>query len=145
MKFLNWFNSVVLVGYLTLIVAGVVTLKTIQQWSLTEMSTAESRSQWENWREETVRQSTGDGPVQRRVAKSEEPPMLVLLRDYFSLIAGLLVVIGTLLYGLLVMMVKGAFLTPSVPIGEQVSQVSALVFESREKEPREKESRDRAS
>ncbi len=128
MKLFNWFNSVALIVYIAIVVSGMVTLQTIRQWSLREMNTTKSRDLWENWREETVRQSKWDGPVQRRVAKSKEPPTLVLLRDYFSLIVGLLLLIGTLLYGLIVMMVKGAFLTPSVPIGEQVSQVSTLVY-----------------
>jgi hypothetical protein len=51
---------------------------------LTEMSTPSSLANWEVWREDVRQQQGNPGPVERRVPKSDEPPALVLMRDYFA-------------------------------------------------------------
>ncbi len=66
---------------------------------LERMSTAAEQQNWEAWREEAAKQDGKTGPVQRRVPKSKQPPMLVLLRDHFAVIISAAVVFYTVLFG----------------------------------------------
>ena len=52
----------------------------LQQWDRPE-----TQSQWDQFRRDMREQSGRDGPVQRKVPKSAEPPARVWLRDYFRL------------------------------------------------------------
>lgn len=62
-----------------------------------ELSTMKSQADWESWRAEAAQQDGTHGPVQRAVPKSPEPPMLVLLRDYFlACLLGVLVPLSAL-------------------------------------------------
>ncbi len=55
-------------------------------------------AEWQVWREETIRQSKEGGPVMRRPAKAEEPPMMILLRDYFVPVAGSMMLAFSIMY-----------------------------------------------
>jgi hypothetical protein len=55
-----------------------------RNWALAELATPSSMEQWQEWRDDVRVQQAEPGPVQRRVPKSNEPPALVLMRDYFG-------------------------------------------------------------
>ena len=55
-------------------------------------------AEWQVWREETIRQSKEGGPVMRRPAKAEEPPMMILLRDSFVPVAGSMMLAFSIMY-----------------------------------------------
>jgi hypothetical protein len=50
-----------------------------------------------------------EGPVKRRVPKSQEPPALRLMRDYFGVSLAATVVFGSLLFVMVMGAVRGAF------------------------------------
>lgn len=75
---------------------------------IAELGTPEARADWEAWRQ-GVADRQGDGVVQRRIPKSDEPPHLVLLRDYFPGVLGSLFLVATFLYTFLVLAFKGAW------------------------------------
>jgi hypothetical protein len=52
----------------------------LEQWDRPE-----AQSQWDAFRHDMRQQSGRDGPVQRKVPKSAEPPVRVWLRDYIQL------------------------------------------------------------
>lgn len=52
---------------------------------LAEVSSPQAQADWDAFRADMRRQSGRDGPVQRKVPKSAEPPELVWLRDYLHL------------------------------------------------------------
>ena len=59
------------------------------------MSSPESISAWQAWRGDVFDEQSQPGPVERRVPNSDEPPALVLMRDYFPvLMIGALVFIS---------------------------------------------------
>ncbi len=57
--------------------------------------------------------ASGDGPVRRRTPKSVEPPALVLMRDYFAVCAVISVVLCTVLFGTVMLLVRGIASTPA--------------------------------
>jgi len=63
---------------------------------------------WDNFREDMRRQTGLDGPVQRKVPKSIEPPGLVWLRDYFALACFAWLLFGTVLTGMVTLFAWGA-------------------------------------
>jgi len=74
--------------------------------------TPEAQVEWDTWREDATRLAEGAGPVKRRAPTSAEPPALVLMRDHFAVCLGLAVVLSTVLFGTLMLFIRGALNTP---------------------------------
>lgn len=77
------------------------------EW-LAELEGREAQENWEEFRRDMRGQSGGDGPVQRKVPKSGEPPLRVWLRDHVALAITAWVVLGGTLGAFLGVMVSGA-------------------------------------
>lgn len=75
---------------------------------LAELSTPAVQADWDAFRERMRRESGRDGPVQRKVPRSAEPPERVWLRDYWRLAITAWVVFVGLLATFLAVLVRGA-------------------------------------
>jgi hypothetical protein len=75
---------------------------------LAELSSPEAQADWDAFRERMRRESGRDGPVQRKVPKSAEPPERVWLRDHWRLAIAAWVVFVGLLATFLAVLVRGA-------------------------------------
>jgi hypothetical protein len=75
---------VVAIWLAALIVPPVMLLRVRADW-LEQLDRPEAQSQWDAFRRDMRQQSDREGPVQRKVPKSAEPPARVWLRDYFQL------------------------------------------------------------
>jgi hypothetical protein len=64
--------------------------------------------EWDRFREDMRRQTGTDGPVQRKVPKSNEPPGLVWLRDHTGLACAAWLFFGTVLWGMVTLFAWGA-------------------------------------
>jgi len=53
-----------------------------------QLQSPEAQATWDVFRDEMRQQAGREGPVQRKVPKSAEPPLLVWLRDYLWLAIG---------------------------------------------------------
>lgn len=95
------------VGYVVLMSAVVWWLVSARQWAVVALASADSRGNWQAWRDDVERQQAQSGPVQRRVPKSSEPPGLVLMRDYFGVSLSGAVVFTTVLYWVVAWFVAG--------------------------------------
>jgi len=104
---LTWANAIWLVCYFAMINGIVVSLVRVRERVLTEMSTPEARQKWQDWREEARRQTTGEGPVQRRMPSSPEPPALVLMRDRFAMVVTAGIVFSTVFFVFMMILVRG--------------------------------------
>jgi len=77
-----------LILYLETITLAGWALMSEREYVLRELSSEKATSDWNLWRADAESQSGQDdqpivGPVQRRVPKSDELPLLILMRDYF--------------------------------------------------------------
>ena len=97
-----------LAAYLATIAALILGLLAVRRTTLHEMDTPEARAQWQAWRDAPVNQD-GPGPVRRRPPSSDEPPALVLMRDYFGVVMSASLVFGSLLFAAIMLAVRGAF------------------------------------
>lgn len=111
-----------LVSWLVVMAAIIASLWLVRRRMVAQLSRPESIAQWRQWRAETERQSQSPGPVQRRTAKSDEPPALVLLRDHFWAIVVTSVLMGTFLFAFLAFVGRGILRQPTrtLPHGTQV-------------------------
>lgn len=75
---------VVAVWLAALVLPPVLLLRARADW-LQQWDRPEAQAGWEAFRRDMRQQSGRDGPVQRKVPKSAEPPVRVWLRDYFQL------------------------------------------------------------
>ena len=75
---------------------------------LAALSTPEAQADWDAFRDRMRRESGRDGPVQRKVPKSPEPPELVWLRDYWRLAIAAWTVFTGLTAAFIAMLARGA-------------------------------------
>jgi len=76
--------AVVATWLAALVVPPVMLLRSRADW-LEQLDRPEAQTDWDAFRHDMRQQSDRDGPVQRKVPKSAEPPARVWLRDYFRL------------------------------------------------------------
>jgi hypothetical protein len=96
------------VGYLMLIGTVVGTMFWLRQSAVPELSSQKSISDWQEWKEANAKeQQSHRGPVERRVPKSDEPPELVLMRDFFAVLILGATLFSSLLYWIMAWFVTG--------------------------------------
>jgi hypothetical protein len=84
-------------AYVLMLVAIVAGLFALRASVLAEMSTPAAEADWMRWKAEAAKEDGTAGPVQRTVPKSNEPPLLILMRDYFrASVVGLLLPVSAL-------------------------------------------------
>lgn len=108
-----------IVGYAVLVIALVGGLIYARSEMIRTLGTPQAQAAWDQWREEAKAKSGADkqpieGPVQRRVPKSAEPPALVLLRDYFGICLGGGLLFSSLLYFMIMFAVRGVLTASTV-------------------------------
>ena len=107
-------NIAWLLGYVVWISVLLVMLVQARQYTLDNLTGEEARAEWQKFKQAAREQSGPDGPVQRKVPKSDEPPQLILMRDYFgTCIAGTLL-FGSALFVVLMIAIRGAARTGSI-------------------------------
>jgi hypothetical protein len=91
------FAALVITLWLAAVAAPPVALVAWRDRRLAEVASPEAQAEWDAFRADMRRQSGRDGPVQRKVPRSAEPPELVWLRDYlFLAIAAWITLVGVL-------------------------------------------------
>jgi hypothetical protein len=95
-----------LVGYVVLVVVIIGAMIAVKK-SVAQLSTADSITDWQNWRTDVEGQQSHPGPVERRVPKSAEPPALVLLRDNFAVLMFGALLFSSMLYWIIAWFVMG--------------------------------------
>jgi hypothetical protein len=80
----------------------------VRQSIFATYSSPESIADWRQWKSDVEREQTNPGPVQRRIPKSDEPPALVLMRDYFAVSLTAAVFFTSLLYWVIAWFITGA-------------------------------------
>jgi hypothetical protein len=101
------FLTIAAVAYL-LVMAGVLLgLMRARQWTIAVYGSPSAETQWQSFRQDVARQAERRAPVSRREPKSEEPPALVLMRDYFGVCALIAVGLTSALFGTLAFFVGG--------------------------------------
>ncbi len=106
-RWLRWW----IVGYAALVGAVVAAMIWARQSTVAQLSSPKSISDWQVWREDVrEQQQLHSGPVQRRVPKSDEPPALTLLRDYFTVLMVGALLFSSMLYWVLAWFITGIFI-----------------------------------
>ena len=99
---LGWF-----VGYLITMAAIVYGMISLRNKQLDGNHSASTQADWQEWRHEAERQSTGKGPVQRRVPKTLDPPIIILFSGNFAVILIFSLLFGSAFYFILYFFVHG--------------------------------------
>src|SRR5690242_6212837 len=79
-------------GYIA-VAAGVIGgMSAVRDRAIANMSTPEAEAQWQAYREKLASDNEKGGPVQHTIPSSNEPPLLILMRDHFvPTVLGLLI------------------------------------------------------
>ena len=100
------------IGYLLVVVAILVALKSAKDSVRTEFDSVESRAAWDTWRRTAEKQAETPQSVRRSIPRSSEPPTLVLLRDHFGVCVAASVTISSALYWATALFLRGALTGP---------------------------------
>ena len=73
---------------------------------LANFASSDAQQQWDEWRA-AAREQADEGPIRRKVPRSNEVPSLVLMRDYFGVVIAAATVFTTALYILLTIVLQG--------------------------------------
>jgi len=100
-------TAAVLIAWLVaLSVPPILFLRARDAW-LTQLDRPGQQEQWDEFRRDMGRQTGRDGPVQRKVPRSAEPPARVWLRDYAALAVTAWVLFVGVLGGFFCLLVAG--------------------------------------
>ena len=87
-----------------------------RSYTIENLTSDASQAEWQRFKEEQRPKSGVDGPVegpvQRRVPKPDEPPQLLLLRDYFGTCLAGTLLFGSALFVMLMVAIRGALAKP---------------------------------
>lgn len=86
---------------------------------LAELADPAAQANWDVFRDDMRRQSGREGPVQRKVPRSAEPPERVWLRDYIGLAITAWVTLTGVLGGFLGLTLRGLIDARPPPAGER--------------------------
>ena len=104
---LNALDAIFVALYMLLMIGVVGGMLYARSSAMATFASDETQAEWEDWRSAVQHGETNMGTVQRRVPRSEEPPTLVLLRDYFVTCLVGLAVLTSLVYGSFVFLLRG--------------------------------------
>src|SRR4051812_7018442 len=96
-----------IIGYLVMVCAVAGTMYSLRRSTVPDLSSPKAISAWQTWREDVREQQASHGPVERRIPKSDEPPALVLMRDYFGVLMAGALLFSSLLYWIMAWFVTG--------------------------------------
>jgi len=89
------------ITYVLVSSAAVGGLAALRARVLAQESSPAAVESWQRWKAESERVSREGGPVSRRPVTSDEPPALILLRDYFANVVGAVMIIISGIFGFL--------------------------------------------
>lgn len=108
-------------GYFSYAVSGILYLLILaavmggsffaRSWAITVYGNPQAQAQWDQWRAEAAKLAT-EGPVKRRVPKSDKPPALVLATTYFGVCLTIVLVLTSVLFATAVYFVQGVLRSP---------------------------------
>ncbi len=97
-------------GYLLMVAALTTGLVHVRGRVMENLSGDSAQAVWRDWQAAARRQNQQPNPtVNRRLARTDEPPMLVLMRDHFAAVLIVSLVIVTVLFVFLMIILRGVF------------------------------------
>jgi hypothetical protein len=90
-----------------------------RQWAFDVYGSQQSQTEWDDWRSDVQKQVDRPATVQRRVPKSQEPPALVLMRDYFPICFAGAIGLTAVLTGTFLWFVRGAIQSGHAPAHDE--------------------------
>ena len=101
-----WLWGALYAVLLTVVLSGMFAAR---DWVVADLSAPKSLADWSEWREDVRAGQQRPTTVERRVPKSSEPPMLVLMRDHYRVLLSAAVFFSSLLYWVFAWLVTGMF------------------------------------
>ncbi|MBL9094951.1 MAG: hypothetical protein JNL96_27285 [Planctomycetaceae bacterium] len=102
-----------LFAYALVVAATTLGMNVARNRTLASFDNTAAKAEWDEWREETKRQAENPtGPVKRREAKAQEPPMLILMRDHFPAAVGTTLLAVSFFFWFFAITIRGSLRTP---------------------------------
>ena len=105
-------NLLWLAAYLVVVGAVVWGMLYARDQAIATFGTPQAKREWQEDRDE-LRERSKTGPVRRRVTNRDEPPALILMRDYFWRSVALSLVLASALFFVFMIALRGAFGRPT--------------------------------
>ena len=118
MKRWTWKSAVWILLYVGMITTIVLVLLQVQNQVQSGTLDPNAQQHWDQWVETAREQASGAGPVQRRAPQSKDPPLSVLMDQYFLVCLLTSCVLATALFLTLVFMIQGSYNAGRSVIGQ---------------------------
>lgn len=82
-----------------------------RSWAISVYGSPQAQAEWNEWRAGAAKLAS-EGPVKRRVPKSDRPPALVLATTYFGVCLTITFLLTTVLFATAVYFVQGVLRSP---------------------------------
>lgn len=101
------------IGFTLFLLLPPLALSSVREAWLTTLEDEAAQEDWERFRRDMRDQSDRQGPVQRKVPRSSEPPLRVWLRDHMALAVAAWLILGGTLGAFVGFLVLGTLHSPS--------------------------------
>ena len=98
--------------YVLLLAAVIGGSYSARNWAISVYGSPQAQAQWNEWKAGAAKLST-EGPVKRRVPKSDKPPALVLATTYFGVCLTIVLLLTSVLFATAAYFVQGVLRSPS--------------------------------
>lgn len=100
-------RGVLAVAYVATIGAVMWGLFEMRRWTFSAYGTSEAHGQWQSWKRSVADENDQGGPAKRHAVTANEPPSLVLFRDYFPAICATVLPMASFLFAFMAFVVLG--------------------------------------
>ena len=88
-----------------------------RSWAIATYDTPSGHANWQEDRDELgEQQATGENPVRRHVARTDDPPALVMLQDNFGVSLGGALLLSTAVFAAIAFLARGALTASPRPV-----------------------------
>jgi hypothetical protein len=98
--------------YLVCMILVVLGMQQARRVAIASYGGEHAQQDWDQWRHAATEASDAEGPVQRKPPRSDRPPALVLMQDYYFGCLAFGIVLSSVLFGTLALMFHGAIARP---------------------------------
>ncbi|MDA7978096.1 MAG: hypothetical protein MPJ50_04920 [Pirellulales bacterium] len=90
-----------------------------RSWAIATLDNPAEQEKWREWQEDTKARQDAQGiPANRRGHSSDEPPVLILLRDHLTALLATAILLSTFLFAFFVFVLCGATRANTVIVTE---------------------------
>jgi hypothetical protein len=109
------YDFALLILYLAVLAGIALWVLHLRESMIAQLEQPKQVESWQEWRAAAATQDGKHGPVAREVPRSDEPPMLLMMRDDFPAIFGAAIIFPAIILGFFLLVLRGVLRQSGTP------------------------------